>query len=172
MAGLISEGEMESVERPQPDVVLAAWAPAGMGRIVVVLGQGVVIHKAVVSGKAGAIGIAQGVGLAAGVSLGAAGGAIVGAARVNEIYGSPFVEKVLRNGVDGLLASPRKTLVRWDQIISAEYRKLVLGRGRMTIRTSDGEHVLKFLQNTYVAGDPSAVFAHFLAGRFTGPTFR
>lgn len=163
---------MESMDKPQADAVLAAWAPAGKGRIAVVLGQGVVIHKAVVSGKAGAIGIAQGVSLGAGVALGAAGGAIVGAARASEIYGSPFVEKVLRNGVDGLLASPRKIFVRWDQIISAEYRKLILGRGRLIIRTSDSEHVLKFLQNTYVAGDPSAVFAHFLADRFTGPAFR
>lgn len=163
---------MESMKRPQADAVLAAWAPAGKGRIVVVLGQGVVIHRAIVSAKAGAIGIAQGVSLGAGVALGAAGGAIAGAARANEIYGSPFIEKVLRNGVDGLLASPRKTFVRWDQIISAEYRKLILGRGRMIIRTSDGESALKFLQNTYVAGDPAAVFAHFLADRFTGPAFR
>ncbi|QWF84257.1 hypothetical protein [Amycolatopsis sp. CA-230715] len=162
---------MGTAEGPRADAVLTAWAPAGKGRIVVVLGQGVVIHKAIVSGKAGAIGIAQGVGLGAGVALGVAGAAIVGAARANEIYGSPFIEKVLRNGVDGLLASPRKVLVRWDRIVSAEYRKLALGRGRMIIRTGDGEHVLKFLQNTYVAGNPSAVFAHFLADRFTGPRF-
>lgn len=39
----------------------------------------------------------------------------------------------------------------------------------MIIRTADDEHTLKFLQNTKVAGDPSAVFAHFLGSRFTGP---
>jgi len=160
------------MEKPQSDAVLAAWAPAGKGRIVVVLGQGVVIHKAVVSGKAGAIGIARGLSVGAGVALGAAGGVIAGAARASEIDGSPFLEKVLRNGVDGLLASPRKTLVRWDEVTSAEYRKLILGRGRMTIRTSDGEHTLKFLQNTHVVGDPAAVFAHFLAGRFTDTSAR
>ncbi|OKK23378.1 hypothetical protein AMK09_08935 [Streptomyces sp. CB02488] len=45
---------MEPMGQPQADDVLAAWAPAGMGHIVVVLGRGVVIHKAIVSGKAGA----------------------------------------------------------------------------------------------------------------------
>jgi len=155
------------MEQPPTDQVLAAWAPAGMGRIVVVLGQGVVIHKAIVSGKAGAIGIAQGVSTGAGVALGAAAAGIRGAASLNDLYGSPFIEKVLRDGVDGLLASPRKTLVRWDEIASAEYRRLFLGRGRMTIRTKEAEHRLKFLQNTYVAGDPQAVFAHVLGDRFT-----
>ncbi|GAA3525824.1 hypothetical protein GCM10022222_05930 [Amycolatopsis ultiminotia] len=159
---------MEPTERPPADAVLAAWAPAGMGRIVVVLGRGVVIHQAIVSGKAGAIALLQGVGIGAGVAL----GTIVGAAHADELYGSPFIEKVLRNGVDGLLTSPRKTFVGWDRIISAEYRKLVAGRGRMTIRTTEGEHVLKVLQNTHVAGDPSAVFGYFLSGRFTGPAFR
>jgi len=154
-------------QQPPSDEVLAAWAPAGMGRIVVLLGQGVVIHKTIVSGKAGAIGIAQGVSTGAGVALGAAGAGVAGAARLNELYGSPFIEKVLRNGVDGLLASPRKTLVHWDEIVSAEYRKLFLGRGRMLIRTKGAEHKLKFLQNTYVAGDPQAIFDHFLGDRFT-----
>jgi hypothetical protein len=153
---------MEPMDQPQADDVLAAWAPAGKGRIVVVLGRGVVIHKAIVSGKAGAIGVARGVSAGAGVALGNAGGAALDAA-----YGSPFIEKALRNGVEGLLASPRKTLVPWDEIVSAEYRKLFLGRGRMIIRTKDAEHKLKFLQNTYVAGDPHDVFAHFLGERFT-----
>lgn len=161
---------MEPVGRPRDDAVLAGWAPAGKGRIVVVLGQGVVIHKAIVSGKAGAVGIARGVTLGAGVAMGAAGGALIGAAAATDITGSPFLAKVLRNGVDGLLASPRKTLVRWDQIVSAEYRRLMLGRARMIIRTADGDQVLKFLQNTYVAGDPAAIFGHFLGPRFTGPT--
>lgn len=160
---------MDPMKKPSSNEVLAGWAPAGMGRIVVVLGQGVVIHKVVVSGKAAAIGVAQGVGVgAAGALGGGVEGAINGAARLNEVYGSPFLQKVLRNGVDGLLASPRKTLVRWDEITSAEYRQLMLGRGRMFIRTNEGEHTLKFLQNTYVAGDPAAVFAHFLGSRFTG----
>lgn len=168
---------MDTGRGPQDDVVLAAWAPAGSGRIVVVLGQGVVIHKVVVSGKAGAIGVAQGLaGSAGGAIGGAVGGAaadvIAGAAGTDELYGSPFIEKVLRDGVPGLLASPRKTLVRWDEIVSAEYRRLPLGRARMFVRTGDEEYKLKFLQNTYVAGDPCAVFAHFLAGRFTGPAAR
>lgn len=156
---------MEPMDQPQADDVLAAWAPAGMGRIVVVLGRGVVIHKAIVSGKAGAVGVARGVTAGASVALG--GGAAVAASGPNSVYGSPFIEKVLRNGVEGLLASPRKTLVPWDEIVSADYRKLFLGRGRMTIRTRDGEHKLKFLQNTYVAGDPQRVFAHFLGQQFT-----
>uniref|UniRef100_A0AAU2VHT1 Uncharacterized protein n=1 Tax=Streptomyces sp. NBC_00008 TaxID=2903610 RepID=A0AAU2VHT1_9ACTN len=151
--------------RSQDNDVLAAWAPAGMGRIVVVLGRGVVIHKAIVSGKAGAVGVAQGVTTGASVALG--GGAVVAASGTNSVYGSPFIEKVLRNGVEGLLASSRMTLVPWGEIVAAEYRKLVLGRGRMIIRTGGGEHKLKFLQNTYVAGDPQSVFAHFLGRRFT-----
>ncbi|MEO7016358.1 MAG: hypothetical protein ABI067_07425 [Leifsonia sp.] len=167
LAGHSVGGMMESTVDPQAVEVLSAWAPAGMGRIVVVLDQGVVIHKAVVSGKAAATGIAQGVSIGAGVAFGAVGGAIAGAASANEIYGSPFIEKVLRNGVEGLLASPRKAFVSWDQIVSADYRKLFLGRGRLVIRTADEEHALKFLQNTYVAGDPQAVFAHFLGSRFT-----
>ena len=85
------------------------------------------------------------------------------------IGGSPFLRTVLGDGVDGLLASPRMTLVHWDQITAAEYRRRILGRGPMTIRTADGEHKLRFLQNTQVTGDPSAVFAHFLGSRFTGP---
>lgn len=84
---------MEPMDKSRTDEVLAGWAPAGMGRIVVLLGQGVVIHKAVVSAAA------------------------LDRARFNNgIEGSPFLRKVLRNGVDGLLASPRQTLVRWDQI--------------------------------------------------------
>ena len=148
------------------DEVYAAWAPAGMGRIVVLLTRGVVIHKMIVSGEAGAIGIAQGVAAGTAMTFGTTVG-IEATSAMNSIYGSPFIEKVLRNGVEGLLASPRKTLVLWDDIVSAEYRKLFLGRGRLTIRTREGEHTLKFLQNTYVAGDPQAVFAHFLGGRFT-----
>ncbi|RIJ70223.1 hypothetical protein D1871_19065 [Nakamurella silvestris] len=144
------------MDQTRADEVLAGWAPAGLGRIVVVLGQGVVIHRAVVSGAAGATGVAQGVASAAGVS----GGSVVS--------GSPFLQKVLRNGVEGLLASPRMTLVLWDRITSAEYRRLRFGRARMTIRTSNGEHTLKFLQNTYIAGDPAAVFARRLGSRFTG----
>lgn len=147
-------------------MVLAGWAPAGMGRIVVVLGQGVVIHKAVVSGKAGAVGIAQGAATGAGVALGSMGGAAA-ASQLTAVYGNPFLEKVLRNGVDGLLASPRKILLPWAEIVSAEYRALMLGRGRMIIRTGSDEHTLKFLQNTQVAGDPQGVFTHFLGARFT-----
>lgn len=122
--------------------VLAVWAPAGSGRIVVVLGQGVVIHKWIVAWMA---------------LLSRGGGD----------YGNAFIEKVLRNGVDGLLASPRKTLVPWNQIISAEYRKLAMGRARMIIRTADQEYTLKFLQNSSVEGDPVAVFAQYLGARFT-----
>lgn len=155
------------MEQVQDDAVLAAWAPAGMGRIVVVLGRGVVIHKAVVSGKAAAVGIAQGVAGAAGNALGGVTGAIAGAAAPADLQRSPFIEKVLRNGVPGLLASPRMTLIPWPDITSAHYRKLLLGRARMSIHTTTTSHELKFLQNTHVAGDPSAVFAHFLLGRFT-----
>jgi len=158
---------MEPMDQPQADDVLAAWAPAGMGRIVVVLGRGVVIHKAIVSAKAGAVGVAQGVTAGASVALGNAGGAVVAASGANSVYGSPFIEKVLRNGVEGLLASSRMTLLPWDEIVSADYRKLFLGRGRMIIRTKDGNHKLKFLQKTYVAGDPQGVFAHFLGQQFT-----
>ncbi|MFF3171362.1 hypothetical protein ACFVQ0_02000 [Streptomyces sp. NPDC057900] len=153
------------MDRPHDDDVLAAWAPAGMGRIVVVLGRGIVIHKAIVSGRAGAAGVAQGVTAGASVALG--GSAVGAASGTNSVYGSPFIEKVLRNGVEGLLASSRMTLVPWDEIVSAEYRKLPLGRGRMIIRTGDTEHKLKFLQNTYVAGDPRGVFAQFLGRKFT-----
>ncbi|MFT4082629.1 MAG: hypothetical protein QM638_08590 [Nocardioides sp.] len=159
---------MESPNQPGENDVLAAWAPAGMGRIVVVLGQGVVIHKAIVSGKAGAAGVARGVGGALGGAIGGAiAGVVTGTATADELNRSPFIQKVLRNGVDGLLASPRKTLVRWDEIGSAEYRKLMLGRARMFLRTKDAEFTLKFLQNTHVAGDPRAVFAHCLGSRFT-----
>jgi hypothetical protein len=155
------------MEQVRDDAVLAAWAPAGMGRIVVVLGQGVVIHKAIVSGKAGAIGIARGVAAGAGSALGGVTGAIVGAASPADLKGSPFIEKVLRNGVDGLLASPRMTLLPWPEITSAAHRTLILGRARMSIHTSTTSYELKFLQTTYTAGDPTAVFTHFLGPRFT-----
>lgn len=105
--------------------------------------------------------------MGAGVSLGNGGGGAVRASRSGSAYGSPFVEKVLRNGVEDLLASSRKTLVPWDEIVSAEYRTPFAGRGRMNIRTKDGRRKLMFLQNTYVAGDPRDVFAHFLGRRFT-----
>lgn len=119
-----------SWQRPSDDEVLAGWAPAGRGRIVVVLGQGVVIHKAVISGRAAAAGIARGVGAGAGAAVGAAGGGLVGAASTAQIDGSPFLAKVLRDGVPGLLASPRMTVVRWEQIVSARCHWLRFGRGR------------------------------------------
>jgi hypothetical protein len=156
---------MTSASQPEPDAVLAAWAPAGRGRIVVILGQGVVIHPVIVSGKAAAVGIMQGLMIGSGVALGVPS-LVAGAATSGELYGSPFIAKVLKDGVDGLLASPRITLVRWDEIVSARYRSLMLRRGRLTIRTSDDTYVLKFLSNTYRAGDAPAVFAHLLNARF------
>lgn len=155
---------MTNAPQTQPaDGVLAAWAPAGMGKIVVLVDRGVVIHKAVVSGKAGAKKLPG----AAGGALGGAIGGVAAGASVKHNPNRHFIEKVLRNGVDGLLASKRAKVIPWDSITGVEHQQKKLGRGKLVIKTTSGDHKLKFLMETHVEGDPQSVFKQRLGDRYT-----
>lgn len=130
---------------PPDDEVLAVAAPVGGShRTLVVLGQGVVLRKAGVADRI-AVGKAS---LTGGVS-------------------KALVRQALKDGVGALLASPRATLLRWDEIRSATWRGKILNRGVLTITTASGEHRVKFIVETEAQGDPVGVMEHFVGERFS-----
>lgn len=144
---LAAPGTLDTA-RPGPDVpateVLAVAAPVGSNRTLVVLGQGVVLRRANMADK-----------------FAMAPSTLIGRAP------AALIKRALKEGVDGLLASPRTTLIRWDQITGASYRSKALGRGLLTLTTSAGEMTAKFVVETVSDGDPVEVIAHFLGDRFT-----
>ncbi len=124
--------------------ILALAAPVGGNRTLVVLNRGVVMHRASLADK---------VAMSPSTLIGRAPAALI--------------RRALRGGVDGLLASPRATLFRWDEITSASYRAKALGRGLLTLTAGAEVTQAKFVVETVRDGDPIEVIAHFLGDRFT-----
>ncbi|HSX69278.1 M48 family metallopeptidase [Nocardioides sp.] len=130
---------------PPADELLAACAPVGgRYRTLVVLGEGVAVRKAGVADR---------------IAVGKT--AVVGNA------GKALIKQALKEGVDGLLASPHTTLLRWDEITAATYREKMLDRGVLTFTGAGGEHTVKFIVETEQVGDPVAAIEHFLGDRFS-----
>lgn len=130
---------------PPADELLAACAPVGgRYRTLIVLGEGVVVRKAGVADR---------------IAVGKT--AIVGNA------GRALLKQALKDGPEGLLASPHATLLRWDEITAATYREKMLDRGVLTLTSAGGDHVVKFIVETEKVGDPVGAIEHFLGDRFS-----